>query len=404
MGLVWSGDWLDLISLKSVLDVALSPAFLVISALFSIFVLGLGSKRASETKSYSLMDRFLHRVAFHTYVAQIPVANIETYLFAKQLSPFKIDRPVFITALPRAGTTLLLECFSRSPQFASHCYRDMPFVLTPCLWNRFSAGFRQISEPRERAHGDGMFIDVNSPEALEEVIWKTFWLRHYRSDRIIPWQNEAHDEFDEFFRDHMRKIVFLRRGENTPTARYISKNNLNIARIQMLRQRFPDSVIVVPFRQPLHHAASLLKQHRNFLRIHAQDPFASGYMRAIGHFDFGKNLCPIDFEGWLDKRVSKDAEDLTFWLEYWLASYRHLLMKNADSAHFVNYQAFCEDHAHGLRVLADVTGIGDPQALFLAAPKIRHAKEWEVVAGTVPVSLLREASHLYVALKQTALF
>lgn len=403
IGLVWLGGLLGFISLESVLDVALCPAFLIISGVFAIFVLCLSQKRAPETTSYSVMDRLLHRVAFNTYVAQIPVANIESYVFAKQLASCKNDRPVFITALPRAGTTLLLECFARIAQFASHCYRDMPFVLTPCLWNSFSSAFRQASELLERAHGDGMFINVHSPEALEEVMWKTFWRQHYRSDRIIPWQNEEHDEFEEFFRNHMRKIILLRREKDAPAARYVSKNNLNIARIRMLHQCFPDSVIIVPFREPLHHTASLLEQHRNFLRIHAKDPFASEYMRAIGHFDFGQNLCPIDFDSWLDKRESKDAEDLAFWLEYWLASYRHLLKKNVDIVHFFNYQAFCEDPAHGLHMLANATGIRDPDALLLAAPRIRLARAWETDAGAVPSSLLHEANDLYIRLKQAAL-
>jgi hypothetical protein len=403
MGLVWLGGLVGFISPESVLDVALSPAFLLISGVIAISVLCIYQRRTPETISYSVMDRLLHRVAFNTYLAQIPVANIESYVFAKQLASCKIDRPVFITALPRAGTTLLLECFARMTQFASHCYRDMPFVLTPCLWNSFSSAFRQESELRERAHGDGMLINVHSPEALEEVMWKTFWRQHYRSDRIIPWQNEEQDEFVEFFRNHMRKIILLRRDTGAQATRYVSKNNLNIARIRMLHQWFPDSVIIVPFREPVHHTASLLEQHRNFLRIHAKDPFASEYMRAIGHFDFGRNLCPIDFDGWLDKRESKDGEDLTFWLEYWLASYRHLLTENVDGVHFFNYQEFCEDPAHGIHMLANATGISDPDAMLLTAPRIRRARAWEVDADAVPSSLLHEANELFIRLKQAAL-
>ncbi len=32
--------------------------------------------------------------------------------------------------------------------------------------------------------------------------------------------------------------------------------------------------------------------------MHARDPFARRYMEAIGHYDFGANLRPIDFDGW----------------------------------------------------------------------------------------------------------
>jgi len=189
-------------------------------------------------------------------------------------------------------------------------------VLIPCLWSRFASAFQRSAEKRPRFHGDGMLIDLDSPEALEEVLWQAFWRRHYSSDRIEPWQDEENPEFEEFFRNHMRKIISLRRGNREPTARYVSKNSLNIARTRWLRQRFPNATIIVPFREPVQQAASLLRQHRNFLSLHEEHSFACEYMRAIGHFDFGRNLCPVDFDMWLDSRTSQDPDELAFWLEY----------------------------------------------------------------------------------------
>jgi len=406
VGVLWIGDRLDLVSLQSVMDVAVSPAFLIASSAFAILALSLVSnspKNGDKKSDYSPIDRLVHRIAFKTYVAQIPLADIESQLFARQLAACKIDRPVFITALPRAGTTLLLECCAQMPDLASHSYRDMPFVLTPCLWNQFSAVFRRESALRERAHGDGMLMNVDSPEALEEVLWKTFWRSHYRDDRIVVWQNEAHEEFEEFFRDHMRKIVLLRRGRDVATARYVSKNNPNTARIGWLHRHFPTSEILVPFREPLQHAASLLKQHLNFLSIQKDDPFASEYMRAIGHFDFGENLRPIDFDGWLDGRTSKDAGKLAFWLEYWVAGYRHLLANSVGNLHFLHYDGLCEDPEHGLQALADVIGAQHPDRLLSAATTIQPVRLREVDTGIVPQSLLDEANNLYRGAKQVAL-
>ena len=123
--------------------------------------------------------------------------------------------------------------------------------------------------------------------------------------------------FTSFFSDHLRKITLVRRGDAAASARYLSKNNLNISRTALLRRLFPDAIIVVPFREPMQHAESLLKQHRNFLGIHAEDRFASEYMRAIGHFDFGENLRPVDFDGWFERRQTEQTDVLAFWLEYW---------------------------------------------------------------------------------------
>lgn len=285
LGVIWIGELLGWLSLAATIDTTFSPWFLIASSIVVIAALCLkpSKQRSSNTSpasSYSPLDRTLHQVAFKTYTAQIGLADAEDAIFAKQLAKLKIDRPVFITALPRAGTTLLLECCASSPEFASHCYRDLPFVLIPCFWQRFSKVFQQQVEDRERAHGDGMKISPDSPEALEEVVWKTFWQRHYHRDRIIPWDYEVNEEFEEFFRSHLRKIIFLRQQDSTGCPRYVSKNNANIARIQILNKLFPDSIIIVPFRHPLDHAASLLQQHCNFttssngcvcLRIYGSD-------------------------------------------------------------------------------------------------------------------------------------
>ena len=406
VGLVWLCDRLGLLSLDEAFRVAFSPAFLIISGILATIALFWSSKKKHETnaKKYSSLERILHHVAFKTNPAQVALADIEDRMFAKQLAPCKADRPVFITAIPRAGTTMLLECCAAVPEFASHCYRDMPFVLIPCLWNRFSSGFRRSGQLQERAHGDGMLIDFDSPEALEEVLWKTFWRRHYRPDRIVPWRNdEADDEFKDFFRSHMRKIILLRRRENPAEARYISKNNLNIARVAVLRRISPHSVIVVPFRDPWQHADSLLKQHRNFLRIHKEDPFASEYMRAIGHYDFGENLCPVDFDGWLDRRQSQQTDTLAFWLEYWVVSYRRLLAENADLVHFLNYDALCENAEQGMRLMAEAIGSRDVDALLSAAKKIRPARPRDVEAETVPASLTQEVDRVYAWLREAAI-
>jgi hypothetical protein len=401
-GLLWVCDRLEWISLESVFSAAVSPVFLITSGALALLVFCVPESKAPEKTGYSTLDRCLHRVAFKTYAAQVSLADFEDHLLARQLAECKAERPVFITALPRAGTTLLLECFADLQEFASHCYRDMPFVLIPCLWSRFSGTFQQTGRLRERAHGDGMLIDFDSPEALEEVLWKTFWRPHYQSDRIIPWQDEDDGEFAEFFRNHMLKIILLRRGQDGHAERYVSKNNLNIARTGMLRRLFPDSLIVVSFRQPLQHAASLLEQHRNFLGIQEEDPFACEYMRAIGHYDFGKNLRPVNFGGWIDQRQSQDVESLAFWLEYWLVTYKHLLT-DRDDLFFFSYEALCEEPKTSLQRLTEAIGSENGDAFMSAVPAIRSPKSREVDTGSVAPSVLKEAHCIYATLREAAL-
>jgi len=89
------------------------------------------------TERYSAVDRLLHRLAFATSDMQVELAALEDMIYRKSLADTPVNRPVFITGLPRAGTTLLLQLTSALEEFASHSYRDMPFVLLPMLWNSF---------------------------------------------------------------------------------------------------------------------------------------------------------------------------------------------------------------------------------------------------------------------------
>ena len=45
--------------------------------------------------------------------------------------------------------------------------------------------------------------------------------------------------------------------------------------------------IIVPFREPVAQASSLLTQHTRFLTMHREHEFTRRYMADIGHFEFG---------------------------------------------------------------------------------------------------------------------
>ena len=83
------------------------------------------------------------------------------------------DNHVFVAGLARSGTTILLNAIYQSSQFASLTYDDMPFILAPNFWKKISPR-KSHGELKERAHGDGVKVTTDSPEAFEEVFWKTF--------------------------------------------------------------------------------------------------------------------------------------------------------------------------------------------------------------------------------------
>lgn len=352
---------------------------------------------------YGVLDRLLHRLAFSTFQAQLGLADLESALFRKELRKVDGSRPVLITGLPRSGTTALLGAFASTQTFAAHTYRDMPFVLCPMLWGTLAKPFRRRDNPRERAHADGIQISLDSPEAFEEVLWKTFFPERYRGETLPVWQDVKRREFAKAFRDHSRRIVALRRRGGRHPRRYVSKNNLNLARIPALWDALPDARVLVPFRDPIQHAASLRHQHVRFTGMHADDPFARRYMEAIGHYDFGANLRPIDFDGWTGATPDLPGpEHLAYWVRYWIATYRHVLQHEVDRKRLglIRFEALGER--------PDLTPIAvhvkcEPSDLNNQRRQFRAPRPHDVDPSHVPNAWLDEARELYAQLSERCL-
>ncbi len=325
--------------------------------------------------SYSVVDRIVHHLAMGQLDTQKLMSRLEDKGFDKGHADIDAVRPVFITSLSRAGTTLLLEIVASVPDFVSHTYRDMPFLLCPLTWDRIIRRLRKQGDARERAHGDGMMVSYDSVEAFEEILWRAFWPEHFEPTRIRTWARDDEDEdaeFAHFLRQHMRKIIGLgriRAGASAPR-RYVSKNNANIARLHWLERHFPDATILIPYRDPERHIASLARQHAHFLKMHAENAFALRYTESIGHLEFGKAFRPINFDGWLTSASDLDPSTLDFWAEYWIAAFGAVLRTAGPHAAIFSYDRLCAAPAEGLEALEAQIGV-EAGALIKLASRFR---------------------------------
>lgn len=248
----------------------------------------------------------------------IGLGNLESGMLDTRLSSLPIERPVWVTGLARAGTTILLELLARHPHFATHRYRDFPPVLAIWCWNWFieHAGTREESA-RERAHGDGIRVTPESPEAFEEVVWMAFFPGVHEPDASAELTKpNGNPRFEDFYRDHIRKILLMRGG-----SRYLAKANYNVTRLAYLLELFPDARFIVPFRNPARHIASLMSQHRRFRVEHERDDRLRRHMSRSGHFEFGLDRRPINHG---DLRATRKILDLWAaghevegWALYW---------------------------------------------------------------------------------------
>lgn len=331
-------DAVGLVSRDAVLELMLRLDYIVIVSVAAI-VLGVVFRRvrpaaaeSAPASRYSRADKFLHAVAFASPRVLRAASWVEDRVIPRNTHE-PAAPPVFVTSLARGGTTALLTALHDIPGVAIHTYRDMPFLTAPSLWNRVAGGRLRRVERHERAHGDGLEIDLDSPEAFEEVIWRMFWPEQYGASSISLWRAEDRKEdAEQFFQRHMEKVIRARvvqsRDDAAGPARYCSKNNTNIARLPFLLQVFPGCGIVVPVRRPESHAASLMAQHRNFLALQREDDFIRRYMRDIGHFEFGLIHKPIQFPGFDPDAHDPDSAD--YWLNYWIHAFREVLDHSAN--------------------------------------------------------------------------
>ena len=276
--------------------------------------------------NYSWLQQILHKLALSSNFMRTVSFDVENLLTSETE---EFDNHVFITGLARSGSTILLNALYESKIFSSLIYKDMPFVLAPNLWSKLSFINKDI-DLVERSHGDGIEISLESPEAFEEVFWKTF--KDKRDDSIRKFQ----------------KYINLINTKNKKN-RYLSKNNQNIDRIELINKIFPKSKILILYRNPIQQSNSLLNQHKRFIKASEKDKFISNYMNLIGHTEFGPNYIPIN-----KKEIKFDNNfELNHWIEQWYLTYRNCFnaFRANKNIHFVCYEDLCGSKDYWIKIL-----------------------------------------------------
>ena len=94
--------------------------------------------------NYTILDRFFHNFIFSSKFIQKSLYEFQKFLF-KNAENFNENNHIFISGLPRSGSTVFLYYLYQSNLFASLTYRDMPFVISPRL-NLFNKKNRKTSQ------------------------------------------------------------------------------------------------------------------------------------------------------------------------------------------------------------------------------------------------------------------
>lgn len=276
--------------------------------------------------NYNFLEKLLHQISLSSKLIREVSFDVENSLIS---SPDFEDNHIFICGLARSGTTILLNSLYQSDIFASLTYEDMPFILSPNLWSRVYLNSKN-TDLKERVHGDGIKFSTKSPEAFEEVFWKTF--------------DDHEDESFQNFRIYINNIIYKYNRK-----RYLSKNNQNIRRVEQISDFFPHSKILIPFRDPFQHSYSLLSQHKKFIDYSKSDKFLAKYMKWIGHTEFGPNYIPINKHN----LIFKNDYNINHWMEQWYLCYSKCLrtLINKNNVVFVCYEKLCSSENYWFDIL-----------------------------------------------------
>lgn len=246
--------------------------------------------------NYNFLQKYLHIIFLKNSFFNKSMYEIEKILFLKSCEKITKNKHIFISGLPRSGTTILLNFLYNSNCFSSLTYSDMPFLLGVNIFSKYNSKHLKIDIPR--VHNDGILYNIRSPEAFDEVFFSSF--------KTI----ELEDEFENYV-----SLIIRKYKRN----RYLSKNNLNYSRIKLITSIFPYCNFVIPFRDPIQHAMSLKSQHLRFLSLQKENPFILKYMNLIYHNEFGLNHKP-----WNKPKNYDDPQKIEYWLEQWLFFYQSI--------------------------------------------------------------------------------
>lgn len=343
---------------------------------------------------YSPIARALHSFALDENTIRSATLRWEERRYSREALSRPLDAPVWVCGLARAGTTMITELLYQTGAFTSLTYRDMPFVLAPRRWrtlsrtHSLSGGGLEI----ERAHKDGMMINLDSPEALEEVFWSTVAPEAYQDADHLSLHAPTAQQLEEF----RRYLNCITLGMSTrPNQRYLSKNNNQIIRLAHLHGAFETAYFVIPIRSPVEQATSLLNQHLKWVKQHQVDPFSLDYMNWLCHFEFGLGHRPFHFASDHPQALFDDPTALGYWVERWRDVYAWLSQFEDEHFIWVDYQQLIKQPRETLRTLLSHLKLQvSPDVLTRLCAPIKNTAH-PVETGLIPSELFDEVEEIY---------
>jgi len=222
-----------------------------------------------------LIDSYSNDAALTPYGVKVARAGLRDVLVARLFAEagwkanpsyedVRIERPIFVTGLPRTGTTALhrLLCADPGNQGLELWLTAAPQPRPPrSSWpdNPFYAFMQANFDKHHRENPDFMgvhFISADSVEECWQVLRQTFRSVGFESLAHLPsyssWLQTK--SWTPAYERHRRNLALI--GLNEPSKRWVLKNPSHLFALDALLEVFPDALIVQTHRDPVTAIAS----------------------------------------------------------------------------------------------------------------------------------------------------
>ncbi len=257
-----------------------------------------------------------------------------------------IKKCIFVTGMPRSGTTILTHIISNFNDVGSFKYSDLPFFKIPFFWSKINWVYYLKNKTTERIHGDGLKINLNSPDAFEELIW---------SENLPNYSNECFSKFLDLSYENKKLEIELTRSINKILLTrkkniYLSKGNYNLFRIKYINKIIKNSFFLICIRNPYDVIKSSIRVHNKFLQIDKNDKKFTDEMSELCHFEFGRNR----------KNPFKDnlyTDEIKYYENQWIKMHKLILDEytNLNNVFLVNFDKLMLSPEKSISIIANKT-------------------------------------------------
>ncbi|MGV9713880.1 sulfotransferase family protein [Gordonia sp. NPDC003424] len=170
----------------------------------------------------------------------------------------RITRPIFVTGLPRTGTTALHRLLSADPghQGLEMWLAEFPQPRPPREGWASNPVYQQINAGLEKHHVDNPefmglhYLEAGEVEECWQLLRQNVMSISYESLAYLPTYSRwlAQQDWTPAYRRHRRNLQLI--GMNDPEKRWVLKNPSHMFALDALMAVYPDALVIQTHRPP----------------------------------------------------------------------------------------------------------------------------------------------------------